>query len=317
MFKYVLISLTCAASFIACQSPAVKMNPNSARRKFIRNETEMSHRKNWSAFELRGRIKSIVEFRYNGLAKDTLTPDYKSKDYLQFDNTGNLSDRFMYDRGVLSNSIHFEYNAAGLWLHSYYYGAEGDMIFRKYHIYDSLGNLLEEGQVNKDRNIVDEIKHTYDQYGGIVRQQAQNGTFEYMNTYDEDGVLVQQQGLFNKIPVGKITWKVDSIGLLIEEKRYDIHDKLVAWKKNSFNNMHLPTLRTIKEEGKPEKIQKMEYDSLGSVIRQASVNPLNGELSNITWTSYEYDATGNWVKATVRTAGDVITGTAIRKIIYY
>ncbi|SFO21868.1 hypothetical protein SAMN05428949_4512 [Chitinophaga sp. YR627] len=317
MFKHFILLLTCTAGMVACQSPAPKFTPNPQKRAFIRNEIDNAYRRNWLTYRLQGQVKSIAQFTYSTAAADTTAPGYETKEYLSFDSTGKLAERIVYDKGIFSTKALHKYNAAGKLTEILYYGSDGKFSFRTYNGYDAEGNLIEEGQRNKDSSTPKQVFSIFDRYGGLVSQSSGDKIVEYLNTYDNDSVLVEQDGLVDKVPAGKITWKFDSIGHMIEQTQYAVNGALLYQKKTDFNQQGLPVLLSIKRQGKEENIQQLAYDSSGSLIRQATINPANGALSNATWTSYEYDAAGNWTKATVHGAGDAITGVIIRKIAYY
>ena len=316
MFKHLFILLTCATNLAACQSTAPKSYPDSKKRNFIRNEIDNAYRQNRATYRLLGHVKSIAQFTFSTAVADTSAPGYETKEYLSFDKTGNLTERIVYDRGTFSKKTLHKYNAAGKLTDILHYNSDGQFYFRTYNIFDKQGNLIEEGQRNNDSSTAQQVFSTFDQNRGIIKQSSGSNTVEYMNTYDNEGILVEQEGILNKVPAGKSTWKFDSIGHMIEQSQYAINGDLLYRKKTTFNKQGLPVLLSVLQ-GKQENIQQLAYDSSGSLIRQASVNPVDGTLSNATWTSYEYDAAGNWTKATVHANGDTITGVLIRKIIYY
>ncbi|TWW00823.1 hypothetical protein [Chitinophaga pinensis] len=317
MFKHLILFLTCTTGIVACQSPTPKFNPNPQKRAFIRNEIDNAYRRNWHTYRLHGHVKNIAQFTFSTAAADTSTSGYETKEYLLFDSTGNLAERIVYNKGIFSTKALHKYNAEGKLTDILYYDSKGQFSFRTYNVYDPEGNLVEEGQRNKDSSTPKQVFTGFDRYGGLVSQSSGDNIVEYLNTYDNDSVLVEQEGLMNKVPAGKITWKFDSIGHMIEQSQYAINGDLIYRKKTDFNAQGLPVLLSILQQGKGENIQQIAYDSSGSVIRQASVNPVDGTLSDATSTSYEYDTAGNWTKATVHGAGDVITGVIIRTISYY
>lgn len=315
MLKYILLYLTCVAGFIACQSPAVKVYPESKKRAFINNKNEHYNRRDLSTLRLRGRVKMLREYVFNGPATDTLS-GYAAKDYILFDSTGKYSERYAYNRDTLSARITFKYNAAGQWTFINYYDVAGTMTFRQFQVYDDKGYLLKEGQINNDGDTTKPREYTYDQYGGLIKEQIPEGTIVFKNTYDDEGILTVRVSSFNKKPGGRTIWEYDSIGYMVNETLYDMNGKPQAWTRNKLNERNLVTLQTIKDLDQPETVTRMEYDSLDNVINTVYIEPTTGVPGSNTRTSYVYDATGNWTRYISHAAGDTLT-TIIRVITYY
>lgn len=317
MPKQPLLCLTCMALLLACQSPTVQRRPDSKKLAFDKQVRDWANRKNWYTHDLIGRVKSIIEITYSGDVKDTLAPGYASKNYLFFDEKGNLVKRLVYDKDLSPYEINIEFDPTGRWTSMLYCTLEGIETRKEYHIYDNRRRLIEEGQVTSHQDTTHLSKYTYDQYDGLIQQRFSKSVLDFKNSYDEDSILVQQDGFSNKRYIGKQVWELDSIGHRISETIYDEKGNMMSSEKRLFNDKHDLTMLAVKDNKKPETIKQMEYDSHGNVTKQAYIDPSNGQTTEITLFDYQYDTTGNWIKRSLRKEGQAITGTKIRIITYY
>lgn len=315
-FIYPLLLLNCVIGTANAQMQPTVYTGNP-KKVFADNENANQYRKNWGTSQLHGRVNSILVFSYVGPAADTITPGYESKEYVHYDATGNLVEDIMEKESAAAIRKTYKYNTDNKWTEMSYSGGNGMNDFDIYHVFDTNGQLIDEGERHPDGTITRRAVSTYDQYGGRTKMTVTGLVTEFVNTYDNDGLLILQQDLINKQPAGKTTWKYDATGHVIEKAAYGKDGTLLMKTNTSFNTFHLPDSISIIKKGYADNIQTFQYDTNGYVISQG-YKDTDTNTWQAKWTfSYEFDEQGNWTECIMYDSDQEVALTTIRTITYY
>lgn len=316
MLKYTYtILLTISMIGQACGQPDTNTSRVSAQKAFVNNETADKYRKNWRTERLYSKVKTILQFSYNGPAADTTDPDFEMRESFHFTSTGNLTTQIIQRESVGLSRTSYKYNKDNKWTEM---SCEDDFAdYTNYNIFDSNGWLIEEGERYADGSTSRKLVSVYDQSGGVIKTIITGLVTDFKNTYDKAGLLVAQQAFVKGQLSASSTWKYDSIGHLIEKARYAADGSLLSKTATSFNKFHLPDSMSIIKKGYEDNIQEFRYDSTGHEISQSTKDPKTGvRISKWTF-SYELDAQGNWTKCLMYDDNQEVMITTIRKITYY
>lgn len=313
MLKYTY-ALLMVISFVNCQAQTNR-HAESSKRAFAKNEIDSQYRKNWQTNRLKGRIKTIIAFTYNGPATDTTTPDFDTKEYLRYDTRGNLTEQIKENESGAVSRQRYTYNADNMW--TVMSSDDSYNSFENYHVFDSNNNLIEEGERYADGTTSNKVVSEYDQYGGRTKMIVTGLVTQFINSYDKDGLLIVQKSLVNKQLAGTTTLKYDGVGHVIEKEEYAVDGAVLSKVSTSFNTFSLPDSMAIIKKGYRDNIHVFGYDAMGHQISQGAKDPATN-IWQTEWTfEYEFDHMGNWTKCIAYDASHDVAITTIRKIIYY
>ncbi|PWV48314.1 hypothetical protein [Chitinophaga sp. S165] len=314
-YTYTLLLIACSAGIGYSQK--INTAPGTAKRLFIKNEIDNEYRKNWSTNRLKGHVKTIIQFYYNGPATDTTTPEFQTREYMHYDSKGNLTEHIKQEEDARPDRTIYKYNSDNKWTEMSFYSGNGITDYENYNVFDTKGNLIDEGERYGDGSVHHDRVSEYDQYGGRTKATIPGRVTTFLNTYDKEGLLVLQVNLVNKKFDGKTTWKYDKVGHVIEKAEYAKNGELLARTNTRFNKFHLPDSMVIIRKGYAGNTHIFQYDSLGRGISQGMKDPKT-DAWLIKWEfSYEVDAHGNWTKCIEYDTLHATTTTTIRIITYY
>jgi len=292
-----------------------KTSKESAQKAFVNNETAEKYRKNWRTERLHGKVKTILEFSYNGPATDTTDPDFDSRASFHFAVNGNLTTQTSQRESAGQSRTTYKYNKDNKWTEMSCESGIND--YTNYNIFDNNGWLIEEGEHYADGSTSNKLVSVYDQSGGVIKTTIAGFVTDFKNTYDKAGLLIAQQAFVKGQLSATNTWKYDSIGHVIEKTQYAADGSLLSKITTTFNKFHLPDSMCIIKKGYADNIQEFRYDSTGHEISQGAKDH-KMDVWVPKWTfSYEWDAQGNWTKCIVYDDTQEVVITTIRKIIYY
>ena len=317
MLKYTYTALLsiCMISHVSGQR-RTDIN-TSPQKTYASNETDNKYRKNWHTAQLKGRVKTIIQFSYNGPAADTTDPEFDTKEHFRYSNTGNLLERITQKEDAAPDRTTYSYNKDNKWTMMSYESGNGITDFNYYNVFDVNGNLVDEGERYADGSTARRLVSEYDQYRGKIKATITGQVTEFKNRYDKAGLLIEEKEYIKGQLSGTKTWKYDNIGHIIEKTGYAADGGLLSKISTSFNKFHLPDSITIIKKGYADNIQAYHYDAQGHEIRQ-STKDHQGDPWQTKWEySYEFDPQGNWTKLVTYNDSHEVAITIIRKIIYY
>jgi hypothetical protein len=301
----------------ACGQLRTKTSKESIQKAFVDNETADKYRKNWRTERLHGKVKTIIQFSYNGPATDTSDPDFDMRASFYFTSTGNLTTATSQRESAGQNRTNYKYNKDNKWTEMSCESEDGINDYTNYNIFDNNGWLIEEGERYADGSTSNKLVSLYDQSGGVIKRTIAGLVTDFKNTYDKAGLLIVQQAFEKGQLSTTSTWKYDSIGHVIEKTQYAANGSLVSKTSTAFNKFHLPDSISIIKKGYADNIQEFRYDSSGLEISQGFKDPKKAVWVP-EWTfSYELDTRGNWTKCITYDNNHEVVITTIRKIIYY
>lgn len=303
--------LTAGVLLASCTQPVV---PNEAKIAAIKEQKTISYRDNLSTQNLRGKIKSITTYLYKGTVKDTSDAAFVSRETDYFDSiTGNFNERIIYSTDRFESRETFRYDAKNRKIATLSYTEIGGYQFTIYKQFDEKGNLEEEGQRQADASLLFNTTYKYDDQGNVTQIQSSKAGEEnssYKNIYDREGVLAKQLVTFEKKGEGKITFKYDTAGHVIEYKRLLKGDKLISGITTEYNGQGLPISILEENHDKPSVRTTSQYDQYGNITLQTIQR--DASPSKMIAVRYTYDAQGNWIQAVAST-----DHTKLRFITYY
>jgi len=318
-YAYALLMLSAACSISSCKSKPPKKDQqidiNSPRRAYVDKHVNDEYRLNRDKLLLKGKVTRIDEFVYDGVANDTTMPGYKSKEYMSFDTAGNLTERLLFKGKAFTEKRRASYSTSKLCTAIEVYAADGKLKYTEQNEFDPNDHLLEVSKRVPGEATEIEITARYDRYGAPVKEVRQGNVYEYENTFSDDGLLIAREVTFNKNPEGKILWKYDSIGNMIEQQIIMKNDQVFSRSSFKHNDKGKIIRQTSYQDGK-EETRVFSYDSLGNSTEQANLDVTKNMKYNGVENIYEYDKQGNWVKLTVRPEDGIVKMTIIRKIYY-
>ncbi|SFM85059.1 hypothetical protein SAMN05428949_1033 [Chitinophaga sp. YR627] len=301
----------------ACGQLHTNTGSASAQKAFASNETADKYRKNWRTERLHGKVKTIVEFSYNGPATDTTDPDVDTRASFHFAITGNLIAQTTQREGTAQSHTGYKYNKDNKWTEMSCESEDGVTDYTNYNIFDKNGWLIEEGERYADGSTSNKLVSVYDQSGDVIKTTIAGLVTDFKNTYDKAGLLISRQAFEKGRHSATTTWKYDSVGHIIEKVEYAADGSLLSKTTTAFNKFHLPDSMSIIKKGYNDNIQWFRYDSAGHEISQGQKDPKTAVWVP-QWTfSYEWDAQGNWTKCITYNDSKEVVITTIRKIIYY
>jgi hypothetical protein len=258
--------------------------------------------------QLSGRVKSISNFIYQEEVNDTTSP-YQMKEVYSFDTSGNTIERISYNSDRFDSRNVYKYNKDHKNIAVLTYGEDSALILTAYKVFDSTGNLTEEGQRG---NITHKTTYTFDEHNNVITSDRDGEITRFDNTYDNEGIVTERKMTFNDGKEGKEKLKYDSLGNTLEGAKYFMNGKLFYKVEFSYNHLHLPTTRKTTDKDNNVLIVKYAYDVHGNLIEH-----YENQRARVFSISYEYDGTGNWIKSIRRDAVGQVQEVAIRGIMYY
>ncbi|WP_148230612.1 hypothetical protein [Chitinophaga pinensis] len=315
-YTYTILLTISTIGHASCQLPAKTRN-ESPQKAFVSRESADKYRKNWRTERLHGKVKTILQFSYNGPAADTTEPDFEMKESFHFNSTGNLTIQTTQRESAGQSRTSYQYNKDDKWTEMAYESENGVADYTNYNIFDVNGLLIEEGERYGDGSTSRKLVSEYDPSGGLIKTTVTGLVTAFKNTYDKAGLLTTQQEFVKGQLSATNTWKYDSIGHITEKARYAADGSLLSKIVTTFNKFHLPDSLSIVKKGYADNIQAFLYDESGHEISQGAKDPKTGVWLP-KWTfSYELDPQGNWTKCIMYDVNHEVMITTIRKIIYY
>lgn len=282
------------------------------------------YQNNRSTHFLQGNVKSIQEFNYHQSVPDSFLWYYVTKEYLDFDETGNVTREVQF---LLQESFHtdyrFEYDAAGNHIKQSSYDEDGKLKFLVTTKFDSEGRLLEYSEVKKG-NITFRDVWEYEELpdGVFIRKKRTHpGEHIWNEKVTFDSVKRERIRVQYKDDQPDERWRktisyLDERGNVLTENEYDDADRITEQYFRAFNERNQRTFSAIKSSRHSYSELFWTFDSLGNETSYKDV--LSGVISIKSYrTKYRFDNRGNWIyKETFTWDGSPRTSLE-RKIEYY
>lgn len=278
---------------------------------------------NWKTENLKGRVRIIEEKSFVGKEQNgtyvVVKPGWEStwekdsKTY--FDSVGNLVKVDFYQLGKVLRTEYFTYQNSKLierfrlYHHSFYdYDSYGKIIRERYrfisdkkkptlslieYVYDAAGNLIVKNESDSLKNVLGIDSIFYNQQNKPIKMLSYHQDrmdFQYVK-YDVNGNVQElilgddEDGLAEKF---SFTYENDQL-------------KMEDWTLYIDNEMDGKVISYFEDRN---EVKVMETDK-------------DGEVTNTSLSSYEFDQLGNWIKRTIKNSKDNSVYIIQRKITYF
>lgn len=271
---------------------------------------------------LKGRVKSLKEFSYNGhvkseeIIKEKLREGiclffdrhennikatyYKSDMSVQaifdydYDSNGNLTEMRHSDyMGMLKSKEVFAYDRQGNKVKEVRYDSNGKTISNEAYSYDLKGNKVEEINYNLNGEMARKFTYLYDDNENLkeIIENKLDGEFIVIwrcsYKYDNHNNIIEELSFQNELPSESHKCKYELNGNVFKESIYYDESGRVSWSQECITDKNG---RYIKDANN----STYEYDDKGNLIEVH--NPANMACEeNETYFTYKFDDKGNWV----------------------
>jgi hypothetical protein len=258
----------------------------------------------------------MLQFFYQEEIADTTSRPYNMKDAYLFDSSGNTVERTIYNTDRFDSRNVYKYNKDNKTIETRTYAEDGSFLFTTYNIFDSTGNQIEEGERHADGSIMRRRIFKCDEHRTVVESESDGKVSRFENKYDDEGVLTGKKVTFDDGNKGRVEWKHDSVGNMLEEGQYFMDGVLFHKAEYVFSSLNLLTKMKITDKDNKVMIIEYSYDSQGNLLETYGRHTDAGRRVKLSVVSYEYDKENNWTKRVTRDAEGKVTEVAIRNIGY-
>jgi hypothetical protein len=272
--------------------------------------------KNWKTCNVKGRVKSIIEFNYKQYIPDSALSNFVTKEYFKFNKDGNVEEQttFLLKEEFQRRTV-YEYDNAGNYTHLTAYEEDSSLAYKCTYAFDEEGRMIEFINYNRFGGVKYKDERTYDASGSYTSRGLGSGSDAYKYTYDSKGRPTSMETYYNneKICTRKTEWKYS--GDTVEATSYH-HGSFERKTLNIYNkNQQIIQHRSTSND----KIYECTnaYDANGNETE--CIWKISGELNkkDSYRREYVYDKNNNWIKRTTYNVDGSLKSSIERKIEYY
>lgn len=283
------------------------------------NEAFQHNRK---TYDLRGKVRSIIEFNYKQYLPDSAFSYHVTKRYYKFDKAGNCTELTTFlQQESFQNRVVYKYDEAGNTTELIAYNEDSTLDFRVTYTFDDEGNMIEFLNYSRYGDLKYREQRTYGPGRSFVKSTiglAPPGTTSLQKyTYDAMGRRISQEDYYrdDKEPRRRTVWRYS--GDTTRETEYDRWGSINRTDMTVYDKNKREIASYVNAGFEDMKEYNFRYDVYGNPIESIVKDRVGLDVRHSYRCAYKYDKKGNWIKRVTYKIDGGLKSSIERKIEYY
>jgi hypothetical protein len=281
-----------------------------------------NYQNNRQTYNLRGKVKSVIEFNYKQYVPDTELSDHVTKRYYKFDAAGNCTEltTFLLQESFQGRNV-YQYDEAGNYTHLIAYNEDSTVDYKATWKFDEEGNMIDFLNYNRYGDLKYRHQNTYGPNHSFVTilygVTPPGSTSTYRYTYDAAGRRTSEDYYYHgdTTPRRRTVWMYS--GDTTKETEYNRWGDLESTRLSIYDKNNRLIASKVDNDYNDMKETFHKYDAFGNVLEWTVRNSTGIDMKHSCRYKYKYDKAGNWISRITYKADGSLRSSIERKIVYY
>ena len=288
----------------------------------VNAQPDKAYQNNRQTYNLKGNVRSIIEFNYKQYVPDSELTYYVTKRYYKFNAAGNCTEltTFLEQESFQGRNV-YQYDEAGNNTEIIAYNEDSTLDYKVTYVFDEQGNMIEFSNYGSSGNLKYRDQRTYGPGLSFVKHRVgltpPGSTSTYRYTYDSQGRRTSEDYYTDDETKLKRRTEWLYSGDTTRETEYNRFGELSGTKLSVYDKNSRLIESKINAGYEDMTETHYKYDTFGNILECIVKDSAGVDMRRSCRCEYKYDKTGNWIKRITYKADGTLKSSIERKIGYY